>query len=303
MSIEMNSIEYAMGFTGMRNVFSMNEDDIRKWLRKHRRYGSLACPAYFEHRYRRTDKFFRGRLCMLLTPRRRTKQENSWLLYIHGGGYTLEMNILEWRFLYRLALRTGMSIAVPCFPSAPQHDCRDTMKMVYSVYTYLLKRTEGSHIRLIGTSSGGGIALSLAQLLKKKGMRTPHDLILLSPILNLNIPNDEEWRRMQHIAPHDKLLSPEIFYMLGKWWGNGVPRSSYLVSPYYGPLKDIGKVSVFSGTHDVLNVSANELYKKALNEGVSIDLYEFVGMPHMWFLFPGPESRNAFRTILDIIRD
>lgn len=301
MSIETNSLEKIMDIADIRSVFAMNEHDIKEWLAKHRSKTLPSCPDYVRKKYQCTDKLFRGHLCRLLTPRRRTGHEGEWIFYVHGGGYILDMQSMEWRFLYKIARKTGMSVIIPHYPLAPQFCCEDAFLMLFSAYKWLLKRTSASCIHIIGCSSGGGVALSLAQLLKSKAQPAPHDLILLSPTLNLNVPNDEEWRKMQKIAPHDKLLTPNIFYTLGKWWGGGRSREDCLVSPFYGSLDDIGKISVFTGTHDVLNVSANELYNRAIAENVPLDLYEFADMPHIWFHFPGPESRDALRTIRDLL--
>lgn len=301
MSLQTNGLEYAMGITGMRNVFSLSEAEMKAWLKKHRGGGFLSCPEYFLRHYRLTNKFFRGRPCFILNPRVSTGHENSYLFFIHGGGYTLEMNIFEWRFIYRLAMGTGMSVVIPYLPLAPEKNCEDSMKMLYSIYQYLRGHTVPSRVHLIGVSSGGGIALSFAQLLRKKNCPPCGNVVLLSPFLNFDVPNDQEWLRMQEIAPHDKLLSPELFYMLGKWWGSPRRRNDYLVSPFYGNLNGIGKISIFTGTHDVLNVYANELYERAVEEDAPVDLYEYIDTPHMWMLFPGPEARNAFRAIRRVL--
>ena len=75
MSLQTNGLEYAMGITGMRNVFSLSEAEMKAWLKKHRGGGFLSCPEYFLRHYRLTNKFFRGRPCFILNPRVSTGHE------------------------------------------------------------------------------------------------------------------------------------------------------------------------------------------------------------------------------------
>ena len=61
-------------------------------------------------------------------------------------------------------------------------------------------------------------------------------------------------------------------------------------------------MTVFSGTHDILNTDARELVEKAEAAGVAVDHHEADGLPHVYSFLPTPEGSAAREGIVRACR-
>ena len=53
-----------------------------------------------------------------------------------------------------------------------------------------------------------------------------------------------------------------------------------------GPLAGLPRLTVFTGTHDVLNPDARAFHKRATPEGLDMGWYELDGATQVWMLLP-----------------
>jgi acetyl esterase/lipase len=150
----------------------------------------------------------------------------------------------------------------------------------------------------MGDSSGGGISLALAQLLREKRREQPRNVILLSPWLDASLSNPE-------IPAFDKIdpfLGIEGLKYAAGIYVRDVDPKHYLVSPVYGSLKDLAPISLFVGTRDILLPDCRKLRDRAAAEGVALNYREYEAMLHDWMLISLPESKQALKEIVEIIR-
>jgi hypothetical protein len=74
----------------------------------------------------------------------------------------------------------------------------------------------------------------------------------------------------------------------------GDPLDRPLVSPSVGRLTELPRVTVFTGTHDVLNSYARAFHRRAQAQGVEMGRHEFDGGIHGWMCLPvGRNARGA----------
>jgi acetyl esterase/lipase len=69
------------------------------------------------------------------------------------------------------------------------------------------------------------------------------------------------------------------------------------VSPLAGDLAGLGPLTVFSGTHDVLNPDAHLLLDRAKTAGVDLEFHEGEGQVHVYPLLP-TRTGEAARAII-----
>ncbi|MCY9662191.1 alpha/beta hydrolase [Paenibacillus chondroitinus] len=89
---------------------------------------------------------------------------------------------------------------------------------------------------------------------------------------------------------------------IAKWYAGEESVKHYLVSPIYGNFHDLGRISVYIGTHDILYPDANKFSKLAGMQGIPINYYEYPSILHVWPLFPCPEARQAREQMMHTIR-
>jgi monoterpene epsilon-lactone hydrolase len=227
------------------------------------------------------------------SPAKGRSRGEGEILYLHGGGYALEINAAQWRFAAALARRTGRTVTVPIYPLTPEHTYRDVFPTLLGVYGRLHDRAwaggeeYAAPVAVTGDSAGAGMALTLVQMLSVS--RRPSDLILLSPWLDalLADPAIDALRRT------DALLNPNHLRTLGTFFAAPDDPGIAEVSPINGPLNDLGRLLVFAGTRDLLHLDARRLERMVLAGGGDIDYREYEGMIHDWMLFPVPEARDV----------
>lgn len=202
------------------------------------------------------------------------------VLFLHGGAYYANITRMHWRLIEQLALSTGARFIVPDYPLAPEHTCIDTYQFMDQVYAQLLADYPASDIVLIGDSAGGGLALGFAQKLSMESNRQPSRIILLSPWLDVSMTSPD----LAHYDQRDKILSIDGLKIAGKAYAGEAGVTDYRVSPLYGSFQLPGKISIFTGTNDLLLADAHKLKHILEEQQIAFDYSEYPEMFHDWVL-------------------
>jgi len=170
--------------------------------------------------------------------------------------------------------------------------------MLMQIYKQIILDVKLKDIVIMGDSAGGGMSLALAELLNEKHLPQPGNIILISPALDMSLKNPE----IHDVEKLDLILAVPALIDIGKWYGREKGSKHYLVSPIYGNLQNLGKISLFTGTNDILYPDAKKLKSIADEKGIKINYYEYPSMIHIWQLLFFPESKKAREQIIEIIR-
>ena len=125
----------------------------------------------------------------------------------------------------------------------------------------------------------------------------PTDDVLLSPWMHLGLP-DPDVPKVARIDPFHNL---DDLRAAGIRYAGGDPLDTPLLSPSVGPLDGLPRLTVFTGTHDVLNPDARAFRRRAKSEGLDIGWYELEGGMHTWMLLPGHKSKLTLGQIRDVL--
>lgn len=221
------------------------------------------------------------------------------ILYLHGGAYIDSFVKPHWNFMYTLIQQLDCVIITPDYPLAPENTFKETFTMLSEVYKELMETTNPDGIVMMGDSSGGGLALALAQLASKEKWPQPKQIILLSPWLDISLSNPE----IMDIDPSDNFLGADGLKMVGEAFAGGFPKDHYLLSPIYGKLTGLAPVSLFIGSREILVADARKLKKFADEKEITLNYIEYPGMFHAWMLLNLPESKRARKEIIELIRN
>lgn len=204
------------------------------------------------------------------------------ILYLHGGAYFSNLTILHWKLIRKLFEKTKSKIVVPDYPLAPKVTCNDTYLFLDKLYNLVLDENPEKRIVFVGDSAGGGLALGFAQQLRNEGKTQPDHIILYSPWLDASM-TDPKLKELEKI---DKVLNLNGLREAGEKYAGSMGVENFRVSPLFGNLKRLGKISVFTGTHEMLNADAKKLKEKAAKVGVYLNYFEYKGLFHDWVLVP-----------------
>nr|WP_261771653.1 alpha/beta hydrolase [Paenibacillus xylanexedens] len=226
------------------------------------------------------------------------RSDERMVLFLPGGGYVEQPLTWHWHFLHNLTKQLNCTVYAPIYPKAPNYQCTDAIESVLMVYQHLLKIVKPENMVIMGDSAGGGLSLAFAQYLLAQELPQPKDIILLSPWLDITLNNP------QVLAMIDKepMLNWDMLVEAGKRYAGETPRTHYLVSPIHGEIKNLGKISLFIGTHEFFLPDARKFREKAARQSVDINYFEYPKMNHVFPVFPIPEAKKALKQIVDIIQ-
>ena len=222
---------------------------------------------------------FMGRKVFIITPKNEQKSEKV-ILYLHGGSYVAETSSNHWRFLEKLVKDTNATIILPDYPLTPKYTYKDVFTMITPLYKEIIEEVSTDNLILMGDSAGGGMSLALLERLSEENVEMPYKTILISPWLDVRLENPE----IDNVQKYDKDLNKESLKIAGIAYAGKDGIDSYLVNPIDGDLSKLKNITIFTGTYDILNPDVHVLDEKAKKVNVSLEIKEYEGTGHIWFI-------------------
>lgn len=220
------------------------------------------------------------------------------IFYLHGGAYVSNVFPQHWDVMEAFLAKQNLRIILPDYPLAPTHTYQETYRFVQEIYEELLEKHKASNIVFMGDSAGAGLALGLAQKLRNEKKTQPQQIILLAPWLDLTMSNPD----ITPVVKKDKMLSIEGLMMAGKAYAGDEDLKNYQLSPIYGDLNGLPKVSIFIGTHDLFIADCRKFQQFLSEQGIEHAYYEYPKMPHVWMAVTSlPEAKDAINRVLELI--
>ena len=161
----------------------------------------------------------------------------------------------------------------------------------------LIETVGADRVVLMGDSAGGGLALAVGQGLRDRGVR-PRRMVLLAPWLD--VATDDPASRA--IADRDPMLAIPGLIEAGRAYAGPLALDDPRVSPIHGSLGGLPPITVFTGTEDLLNPDSHRLAEACAAAGVSCELIETAGQPHVYPVLPTREGQAARRQIISRLR-
>ena len=219
------------------------------------------------------------------------------VLYLHGGGFMAPISAWQVRYAARMAADLDARVVMPDYPLAPEHSWRDSHDDLVALAARLA--TEGEVV-IAGDSSGGGLALAVAQTLRDRGGPQPRRLLLISPWVDLTTSTPET-SALDAIDPW--LFLGKVHAYAGWWAGAPDELGRPEVSPGLGDLAGLPPTLMFCGTRDLLVPGCRLLASRAAEAGWDLTYVEEPDLIHVYPLLPGiPEARRAWRLTVEFLR-
>lgn len=225
--------------------------------------------------------------------------DGTVIVYIPGGGYVNNPLNFHWKIINTLASETNTTVIMPVYPKLPNYSCEGSYIAMTEFYLDVASRKGVERIIFAGDSSGGGMSLAVAQLIRDEHPKAlqPSDLILIAPWMDVSMENDE----IPHYEPVDPMLDIYGAKDLGKRWAGKRGVHDPLASPIYGTFEGLGKITMFIGTRDMLCPDVLKFSEKLNELGIEHTMIVEEGLDHPYPLFPIPEAKKAQQVMFDVI--
>jgi acetyl esterase/lipase len=220
------------------------------------------------------------------------------IVYLHGGGYVSEITSWHWWLVAQLAREVPARIVVPIYPLAPRSTAGDVVARAASLIAEEVTAGTAGPTLVMGDSAGAGLAVAASCALRQRGLAQPSRLVLISPFLDVTMTDE----RGAAVASKDKMLRRPGLREAGRLYAGSLATDDPRVSPVYGDLRGLAPITVFTGTHDVLDCDSRRLAELAREAGVPIDLHEVDGAPHAFPVLPTRQGAAARRQMVEICR-
>ncbi len=226
---------------------------------------------------------------------------DTLIMYIPGGGYLNEPLKYHWKIINKLSKETDTPVIMPIYLKTPNYTCKESYAAMVSLYLDVVKREGLERIILAGDSSGGAMSLVLAQLIRdnRPEVLQPDDLILIAPWMDVSMENEE----IKNYEPIDPMLDIYGTKDLGKRWAGDLDVHDPIVSPIYGTFENLGYITLFIGTRDMLYPDVDKFSKMLTEQGIEHTYIIGEGLAHPYALFPTPEAADAQDHMIEIIKN
>lgn len=217
------------------------------------------------------------------------------VLHFHGGGYVLGSASGSLEYAGRLAEVVGGSCVTVDYRLAPEHPYPAAVDDAVDAYRGLLDSgVPASSIILSGESSGGGLALALALVLKTAGDPLPAGIIGVCPFVDLTLRGPT----VAQFTGDDPAANRDVLAYLGASYFQGHEPTDPLVSPLYGDLSGLPPIFLTASEGEVLLSDTVRLAERAKQAGVDVTTRIVEDSVHVYTIFPFlPETVSTLQEI------
>ena len=254
-------------------------------------------PDKYRERFVFTFDTIAGRKVLTMAPR--LGASGKYLLFIHGGGYALNLGEDLYEFYAQVVEKSGITMVIPDYGLAPYHNYIQGYGFIQAVYDALRSRVGVERVMLGGDSAGGGFALGFTQKQSLEGNPLPYQLLLISPWLDITLSNPD-LENMMEIGLNAYALREAGL----SWAGPNINPQFYQLSPINGPLHGLPKINIFIGGRDMFLPDLSLLRSKMSDSCAALEVYEYPQMFHVWMALHThlPESKKAIAEIVEICK-
>jgi len=215
------------------------------------------------------------------------KKSDRANMFIIGGGMVMAPRPASIKKALKFAKETGLDLYIPYYPLCTDYPITKAYEMIYETYKVMLTDYDSKKISLLGTSSGGNLALGLVAYINDghKDVPMPGHIIAISPGTCVN--SEDEWHRMLELEKKDIIIPAS--YM--KWvvdilqhGDDSVP--DYMIRLQRGNFTNCPHVSFMYGSDETLYACAPSFEKAMKKYDVNYNMIVGKGMFHCYPVFP-----------------
>lgn len=225
--------------------------------------------------------------------------DESAVVWVHGGGFTLG-SIASYRDLAaRVATLTGVPVLTFEYRLAPEHPFPAALDDSVAVVHEIVASTRT--VVVGGDSVGGGIAVAAAVAMRERYGNVPGGLAVVSPKADLT----QSGRSIRTNASVDPVVSPAgTTENARRYLGAGGDPCDPLASPVFADLSGLPPTYIGVGTAEVLLDDSLRLARELRDAGVVVDLDVWPDMIHILPFFASriPEAADAMVALASAIR-
>ena len=219
------------------------------------------------------------------------------VLHFHGGGYVIGSAQGSVNYAGRLAQAVGGACISVDYRLAPEHPYPAAIDDAIDAYRSLLRHgVPAGQVILSGESSGGGLALALAQALVRAGDPLPAGVLAVGALADLTLSGPS----VRAFSGDDPAAGREMLTFLGASYFQGHEPTDPMVSPLFGDFAGLPPLFLAASEGEVLLSDTERLAERAEAAGIDVTLRVVPDSVHVFTLFPFlPETAEVMADFAD----
>ncbi len=236
--------------------------------------------------------------CFVFTPKEMPEaHRNQLIVNAHGGGYVYGPGESGTAEAMLTAAYGGYKVIEFNYRMPPDAPYPAAMDDAMAVWKAAILMQDPSRIAIVGTSTGGGMALAMVLRAKQEGLPLPAAIAPGTPWSDLTETGDT-YRTNEWV---DNVLVSYNGYLshAAKLYAGGHDLKDPQLSPIYGDFRGFPPTILTSGTRDLFLSNTVRTHRKLRQAGVDAQLHVYEGLSHAQYLFNpvAPETKEVFTEI------
>ena len=222
-------------------------------------------------------------------------------LFLIGGGMISAPRPGSIKKALRFAKETGLDLFVPYYPLCTEYPITKAYEMIHETYRVMLHHYDAKHISVLGTSSGGNLALGMVPYINDGHADTPMPSYIMAISPGTCVDGEEEWRRMLELDEKDVAIPAQYMKTAVEVMRRGddsVP--DYMLWLQRADFSGCPDVTLIYGTDETLYACAPAIEAALARSGASYEMILGEGMFHCYPVFPiVKEAREGWRMMVE----
>ena len=225
-------------------------------------------------------------------------------LFIIGGGMVMSPRPGSIRKALQFAKETGLDLYIPYYPLCTEYPLTKAYEMIHETYKVMLQDYSADHISVLGTSSGGNLALGMVPYINDGHGDAPMPGYIMAISPGTCVTTDEEWQRMVELDKKDVAIPAQYMKMAVEVMRHGddtVP--DYMIYLQTADFTNCPKVTFIYGSDETLYACAPSFEAAMKKYSVDYDLIVGKGMFHCYPVIPiVKEAKEGWKMMVQIMR-
>ncbi|KAI8984740.1 Alpha/beta hydrolase fold-3, partial [Mycotypha africana] len=210
------------------------------------------------------------------------------LIYLHGGGWILEVDEAYDYICPKIAVEAGCAVFYVHYSLAPEGPFPTAVEECYSTYAWLANpanaflKVDPARIAVAGDSAGGNLAIALCLLAQQRELEhKPKFQALFYPVTNDQLNTSSYFEFSKEYPLNRRLM--EWFWDLYVPGKDNEERKNPLACPLKATkeqLQTLPPTLLVTAEADVLRDEGEEFARKLLDAGVKVNCMRVLGTLH-----------------------
>ena len=225
-------------------------------------------------------------------------------LFLIGGGMISAPRPGSVRKALKFAKESGLDLFIPYYPLCTDYPLTKAYEMIHEAYKVMLRDYDAQKISVLGTSSGGNLALGMVPYINDGHGDTPMPGYILAVSPGNCVETEEEWQRMLELDKLDVAIPAQYKKTAIEVMRHGEDNiPEYMLWLQRGDYSNCPRVTLMYGSDETLYACAPAIESVLKKYNADHKMIVGEGMFHCYPVFPiVAEAKAGWDQMVELIK-